>query len=110
MDFKTIEEGKNMAVVAYLTIIGAVIALIMNNDKKNPFTAFHVRQGLGLCLTFMIMGYFIGYFNDFKITIAFWIGFGVLFFFGLIGAISGKMQQVPLLGAFYQKIFSNIGK
>jgi len=109
MDFKTIEEGKTMAAVAYLTIIGAVIALIMNNEKKNPFTAFHVRQGLGLCLTFMLSGYFIGYFNSLMITFAFWLGFGILFIFGLIGATSGKMQEVPLLGKFYQKLFSNIG-
>ena len=28
------KEGKNIAVVSYFTIIGAVIALFMNNDKK----------------------------------------------------------------------------
>lgn len=110
MNDNTIEEGKTLATIAYLTIIGAIIALIMNNDKKNPFTAFHVRQGLGLCLTYMILGYFIGSFDSLMISSAFWIGFGILFIFGLIGAISGKTNVVPLLGPFYQKIFSNLGK
>ncbi|APY00015.1 hypothetical protein CLV86_2775 [Lacinutrix venerupis] len=110
MNQEIIEEGKMMSVVAYLTIIGSIIALITNNDKKNPFVAFHVRQGLGLCLTYLLLGYFIGSFNSWAISIGFWIGFGVLFFYGLIGAITGKMNEVPLLGPLYQKIFSNIGK
>ena len=109
MNQDTIEAGKTMSVVAYLTVIGSLIALITNSDKKNPFVAFHVRQGLGLCLTYLILGYFIGNFNSWNVSIGFWIGFGVLFFYGLIGAISGKMNAVPLLGPLYQKTFKNIG-
>ena len=104
-----IEEGKTISIVAYLTIVGSVIALILNNEKKNPFAAFHARQGLGLCLTYMILGYFIGNFNSWNISIGFWIGFGVLFFYGLFGAITGKMNEVPLPGSLYQKLFLTIG-
>lgn len=109
MKQQAIEEGKTLSIVAYLSIIGAIIALIMNNDKKNPFTAFHVRQSLGLCLTFMILGYFVGSFNSWNVSIGFYIGFGVLFFYGILGAVTGKTSEVPLLGDFYQKIFSSIG-
>lgn len=109
MNQQTIEEGKTMSIVAYLTIIGSIIALIINNDKKNPFVAFHIRQGLGLCLTYMILGYFVGNFNSWNVSIGFWIGFGVLFFYGIIGAFTGKMNEVPLLGGLYQKIFKNLG-
>jgi len=110
MDNQTIEEGKTISIVAYLTIIGSIIALIMNNDKKNKFAAFHVRQGLGLCLTYVILGYFIGNFNSWNVSIGFWICFGILLFYGVFGAISGKTLEVPLLGPIYQKIFSSIGK
>jgi uncharacterized membrane protein len=108
MNEQTIQEGKTIAIVAYLTIIGAVIAAILNNDKNNPFAAFHVRQGLGLCITYMLLGFFIGQFDSLNISYAFWIGFGVLFFFGLFSAISGKMQEVPLLGPLYQKLFAKL--
>jgi len=108
MNQQTIKEGKTMSIVAYLTIIGSIVALLINNNKKNPFTAFHVRQGLGLCLTYMLLGYFIGNFDNWSVSLGFWIGFSVLFFYGLIGAVSGKMNEVPLLGPFYQKIFSSI--
>ena len=35
-----IEEGKTAAIVAYLTIIGTIIAYFMNSDSKNTFAAF----------------------------------------------------------------------
>src|SRR5690606_22273058 len=47
----TIEAGKTTAIIAYITVIGLVIALIMNGDKKNPCAAYHIRQSLGLMLT-----------------------------------------------------------
>lgn len=110
MDSHTIEQGKTMAIVSYLTIIGSIIAIVLNNDKKNEFAAFHIRQGFGLCLTYLILGYFIGQFDNWMISIGFWIGFGILFFYGVIMAASGKTQEIPLIGAYYQKLFSNIGK
>lgn len=109
MDDNTISEGKTAAIVAYLTIIGSVISIIINNDKKNPFASFHIRQGLGLCLTYMILGYFISQFDSWMISMSFWIGLGLLFIYGLISAINGNTREVPILGPFYQKIFSSIG-
>jgi len=109
MDETTISEGKTAAIVAYLTIIGSVIAVIINSDKKNPFAAFHVRQGLGLCLTYMILGYFVGQFDSWMISMSFWIGLGLLFMYGIVSAMNGSTREVPLLGPFYQKIFSSIG-
>jgi len=110
MNNNAAEEGKTLSIVAYLTIIGSVIALIMNQDKKNPFTAFHVRQGLGLCITYMLLGYFIGNFNSWTISTAFWVGFGILFIYGIMGAITGKMNEVPFVGPLYQRIFSSLGQ
>ncbi len=109
MDNNTIKKGKTPAVVAYLTIIGSVIALIINSDKKNPFAAFHIRQGLGLCLTYMILGYFVSQFDNWLISMSFWIGLGMLFLYGLVSAINGTTRIVPILGPLYQKIFSSIG-
>lgn len=110
MNPNTAESGKTLAVVSYLTIIGSIIAIIMNSETKNEFTAFHNRQGLGLCLMYMIIGYFISQFDNMQISTAFWTGMGLLFFYGIINAVNSKMQAVPLVGAFFQKIFSSIGK
>lgn len=104
-----VSEGKTLAVVAYLTIIGSVIAIVMNAEKKNAYTAFHTRQGLGLCLLYMLVGYIASNFDSWTISTAFWVGFGILFFYGIISAINGKMQKVPFVGDYFQKWFSSIG-
>ena len=53
-----IEKGKNAAIVSYITIIGSVIAIFMNQDEnKSEFASFHIRQGLGIFLTFFLLGY-----------------------------------------------------
>ena len=38
MTQQDIDEGKGLAIVSYLAIIGIIIAYFMNSDKKNPFT------------------------------------------------------------------------
>ncbi|MFD1162976.1 MULTISPECIES: hypothetical protein [Hwangdonia] len=110
MTQQDIEEGKTLAIVSYITIIGTIIAYFMNNDKKNVFTNFHVRQALGLWLTYFILAWVVSAVNSWFATLGFWIFFSVLFIYAFIGAISGKSQEIPLVGAFYQKIFSNLGQ
>lgn len=110
MDQNTIEEGKSLGIVAYITIIGVLIAFFMNQEKRNPFISFHVRQGLGLWILFMIMGYVVSYFNNWNITYSWWIFFSVLFIYGIIGAISGKMNKIPILGSVFQNLFKSIGQ
>ena len=46
MDQQTKEDGKTMAIISYITLIGTLVAFIMNNDKKNEFAKFHIGQAL----------------------------------------------------------------
>lgn len=109
MKQQTIEESKSLAVLSYLTIIGSVIAIIMNGEKKNDFTSFHNRQGLGLCLLWMIIGYFVSQFDNMQISIAFWVSMGALLFLGVITAINGTMKPIPFVGPIFQKLFKGLG-
>lgn len=108
MTNETINEGRQFAVIAYITIIGTLIAYYLSQDKKNAFTAFHVRQGLGLWLLFFILGYVVGGFNSWEVTTAFYIFFLVLFAYGVIGAVTGKLHKLPLVGDIFQKIFKSL--
>lgn len=112
MDTQDIEKGRNNAIISYITIIGVIIAYYMNNepDKQSYFASFHIRQSLGLWLTFWALGYIIGSFDSWLVTSSFYLFFAVLFIYGFSNAIGKKAQAVPLVGAFYQKIFSNLGK
>ena len=111
MTEQDIEKGRQNAIISYITIFGTIIAYYLNNeaDKKSPFASFHIRQSLGLWLTFFALGYIIGSFNSWLITSSFYLFFAVLFVYGLSNAVARKAQEVPLVGALYQKIFSNLG-
>lgn len=104
-----ISEGKTMATIAYITVIGLIIAFVTNSDKKNTFVSFHLRQSLGLFVTGLALG-IIG-----MIPILGWIinilGIFVLIYMwimGLISAINGKEKTVPLLGDKYEEWFKGI--
>ena len=112
MTEQDIEKGRNNAIISYITIIGVIIAFYLNNepDKKSAFASFHIRQSLGLWLTFWALGYIIGSFDSWLVTSGLYLFFAVLFIYGFSNAIGRKALSVPLLGDFYQKIFANLGK
>ncbi len=102
-------EGKNMATIAYITIIGLIIAFVKNSENKNEFTQYHIRQSLGLGATGLALG-IVG-----MIPILGWIiniiGFFILVYMwvmGLMNAINGKQSPVPILGKKYEEWFKNI--
>ncbi|WP_298902003.1 hypothetical protein [uncultured Psychroserpens sp.] len=102
------KQNNTLAIVSYITLIGTLIAFFMNKETRNPLVSFHVRQALGLWLLQMILGYFIGAFDSWMISMSFWIFFIALFLYGIFGAVGGKMNEVPILGPLFQKLFSSI--
>lgn len=110
MTQEEIESGKGTAVISYLTIIGFVIAYFMNNDKKNEFASFHIRQSLGLWLTFFAIGLVVSNLDSWLASIGFYLFFGVLFLYAFMTALTGRTSETPILGKFYQRFFSSIGK
>ncbi len=110
---KIVKEGKNMAITAYFTFVGTLIAWSMNADntggrKKNAFASFHIRQNIGLNITFIVLGILVSGANSMMVTIPFWVFFAVLWGFGLMGALAGKLSVIPLLGTYFQKWFKGM--
>lgn len=108
MESTVANEGKTAATVAYLTFVGTIIAYFMNNDSKNPFASFHIRQALGIHITFYMLGILVSWFNSWWISGPFYFFIIVLFAYGFIGAIQGRRNLVPFLGNQYQKWFRTI--
>jgi len=104
----TIEAGKTAAITSYILGIGVFIAMSMNSEDKNEFASFHIRQALGINLTYFALGYFIGYFDSWMISSAYWTFIFILWIFGFIGAVQGEQKLVPLVGEWYQKIFKSL--
>jgi uncharacterized membrane protein len=107
MTEQTIQEGRTMAIIAYFTFVGLIIAIIMNLDKKNPFTTFHIRQMLGLVIMLLVSNITEAYLNSWLGTI-FWVITFVSWIFGLFHAIKSEAKPIPVLGDKFQEWFANI--
>ncbi len=101
-----VNEDKTVAIVAYLTLIGFIVAVVLHGQKKTRLGAYHLRQSLGIMLTF-IAGSVIGIIPILGWLVLFvaMIGGFVLWVFGLINAANGKLQPVPVLGKHFEKWF-----
>lgn len=108
MDKQTIEEGKAAAITSYILIVGVLIALSMNSENKNPFASFHIRQGLGLTATFIVLGVSISSFESIFVAAPMWIFISVLTIYGIFTAAKGETTPLPLLGGLFQKWFKTI--
>ena len=96
------KDGKNIALIAHLTLIGWVIALVMNNNTKSEFGSFYIRQVLGLGLTGLVLSF---------IPILGWIvsiGIFVLWIMSLISSLNGEKKLTPVLGPYFQDWFKSL--
>ena len=102
-------DGKTVAIVSYLTLIGWIIAFIMHNNNKTELGAYHLRQMLGLLLlgiALSVIARVVG------IPVVVWIlqiGIFVLWIMGLISAFNGQKKPIPLIGEQFQNWFKGIG-
>ena len=104
MDTTTIKKGKTAAIISYVLIAGPLISLSMNSEDKNEFASFHIRQGLGLTLTFIILGVSISFFESIKVAAPMWVFISVLTIYGIFSAAKGETTPLPLLGKLFQKV------
>lgn len=109
MSETTTDNGKTTAIIAHFWIIGLVIAFIMNNDKKDPFAAFYIRQMLGLLLISFAFGLIFYLVSVPVVPMIVNIAMLILWILSLIGAIQGEKKLTPVLGAHFQQWFKGIG-
>jgi uncharacterized membrane protein len=95
-------DGKTKAIVAHITLIGWIIALVINSNEKDEFASFYIRQLLGLYIAGLILS---------LIPILGWILSIVVFVFwilSLIAAIQGRMEETPVVGSYFQEWFRGL--
>ena len=92
-------DGKTKAIVAHITIIGWIIALVINSSEKDEFASYYIRQLLGIYLAGFILTLipFIGWILSIVVFV-FWI-------LSLVGAIQGEKKETPWLGKYFQDWF-----
>lgn len=94
-------DGKTKAIVAHITLIGWVVALVMNSQEKDELASFYIRQMLGLIILSLFtwipfLGWVLG-----LATLVLWI-------VSLIGAINGEAKLVPVVGEYFQQWFKSL--
>jgi uncharacterized membrane protein len=105
----TTEEDKTVAIVAYLTLIGFIAAIIIHSNKKTKLGAFHLRQMLGFILSmFAVIILMIIPIIGWILLPIFYIFMLVCWIMGLVAAINGQMKPMPVVGPLYQKWFGTI--
>ena len=103
-----IMDDKTKSIVAHLTLIGWIIALVLNQSEKGPNTSYYLRQMLGLTilavlgsLVFMLIP--IGF-----LSTAWSILMLILWVLSLISAVGGTQKPLPVVGEMFQQWFKGI--
>jgi uncharacterized membrane protein len=104
----TTDNGKTVAIIAYITLIGWIIALIMNNGNKTALGSFHIRQSLGIICIGVILNILASLLSIPIISWLIWAGVVVLWILGIISAAQSEMKPVPVLGEKFQEWFKGI--
>ncbi|QQX76339.1 MULTISPECIES: hypothetical protein [Aequorivita] len=104
----TTDNGKTVAIIAYITLIGWIIALIMNNGNKTALGSFHVRQSLGIMCVGVILAIISGIIGIWILSTIVNLSLLVFWLLGLISAVQGEMKPVPVLGEQFQEWFKGI--
>ncbi len=101
----TVPEGKTIAIVAYLTMVGALIAMTMNAEPKYEFGRFHIRQAFGLHLGFLGFAIFLSQWWHPYAWFGLYLCYFILWIYGFLGAVQGQKRLVPLVGSYFQSWF-----
>lgn len=107
-------EDRTVAILAYITIIGFIAAIVVHSSKKTALGAFHLRQCLGLFITAVVIWIpcmiiaVIPVLNLLMVLLWPVIGIALFVFWlmGLIAAINGQQKPIPVVGEHYQKWFA----
>ena len=105
-------EDSTVAILAYITLIGFIVAIVLHSNKKTAIGSYHLRQALGLLVTGLAFGLcvivlaFIPILGWLVIALG-WLALLAFVIMGLIAAASGQQKPVPVLGEHYQKWFAN---
>ena len=100
-------DDKTKSIVAHLTLIGWIIALVLNQNEKGPLTSFYIRQNLGLML-FWVFGWVINFAQIPFLVMIWYVLIFILWLISLLGAVGGTEKPVPVVGDMFQQWFKGI--
>lgn len=107
------DNPRTAAVVGYITIIGWLFAYFaLYRPAPVAFSAFHLRQALLLYICSILVyawAVFVAWnrVSEWAILVPALL-LGVLWAWGLLGALTGSSRPVPLIGRWAQSLFRKL--
>ena len=91
------QQNTAMAVVAYILFF---IPLLTGDAQKDEYVKYHTKQGLVLFLTVVLINIIDWIIPFYFITWLLSLGTLVLLIIGIMNAVNGKKEPLPLIGKF----------
>lgn len=91
------DKNTGMAVVAYILFF----IPLLTNAKRDPFVKYHVKQGLLLFVAWVVVSVLTPVL--FMITWLLYIVLLVFMILGIMNALNGKQEPLPLIGKYAEK-------
>jgi len=95
------DNSQLVAILSYITLLGWIIALILNNQKKTKLGSFHLRQAL-IPVIVLFVGT-TGLIGQIIAIIAI-----VLIILGIVAAINKEERELPIIGKLAKDWFKAI--
>ncbi|XOV68446.1 MAG: hypothetical protein ACFHU9_04565 [Fluviicola sp.] len=99
------EQGKTRAIVAHITLIGWIIAVVQNGENKDEYASFYIRQMLGIVLV-GIASAVLSLIPIIGLLIS--LGVVALWVLSLVWAASGEKKELPVIGPLFQDWFKSL--
>ncbi|MEH6616853.1 MAG: hypothetical protein V7699_03350 [Porticoccus sp.] len=100
-------SGKAKAIIAHITLIGWVIALILNMNNKDEFSSYYIRQYLGIMIIGVLGNVVLSTVNG-TLAMIWSVIMLVAWLLSLIGAITDKKNETPVVGSYFQDWFKGL--
>ena len=110
------KEDSTAAILSYITLIGFLIAIVMQSSNKTKLGSYHLKQALGILTIGFISGFVLGIIGIipfvglivFLIGPIVWISLLVLAIMGVLNASNGQCKPVPVVGTYFEKLFASV--
>ncbi|SFT75499.1 hypothetical protein SAMN05216474_2183 [Lishizhenia tianjinensis] len=105
------EKNKLPSIITYITFIGFVVALVLNNDKQGDdkrFNAFHLRQSLGIFIIMAVVSTLLQILHLYTISGLFNLLCFIVIILQIVGAANEEYKYVPYIGKKIDQTFGRL--
>jgi len=93
------------SLIAAASYVGPLVVIPFLTNKEDPFTKFHIKQGLVLFVAYLLLWVLSGFmYFLWPIIQLVNLGLFILSIIGIVNALQHKEKELPLVGQFGSKI------